>query len=194
VPAPRQAPIVEGRTVVGGRPSPAPEGPSVERLVAVLKSSGLSFKDAVKLLHELGHAPGADKTALRALWVATEATPRHDEPVDPRVDTLVRPAIRHATDTPTLSQVVVQTPLTQAYVADLTTAEYQRLALILGDQVPAWFASVRPTRGLRGFVERPGVAHLVATQVLGTSLLGWMAAGIGAAGAWAAGFRLGIWW
>lgn len=192
-PAPRPAPVVEGKTVVGGRLSLAGPSPTLERVMSLLKGSGLSFKDAVSLLDQLGHARGIDKATLREMWAST-AAPRRQEPVDPRVDVLVRPTMRHATDTPTLAQVVVQTPLTQAYVADLTTAEYQRLALILGDQLPEWFASVRPSRGLRGFIERPGIAHLVATQVLGTSLLGWAAAGVGAAGAWAAGFRLGIWW
>lgn len=205
-PAPREAPVIEGRTVVGGRPAPTaptalpapiplmPPGPTLERLISVLKGSGLSFKDAVAVLKQLGHAQHVDKATLRSLWASTSAPERRGEPVDPRVDLLVRPASRHATDTPTLAQVVVQTPLTQAYVADLTTAEYQRLALILGDQLPEWFASVRPARGLRGFVERPAIAHLVATQVLGTSLLGWLAAGVGVAGAWTAGTRYGVWW
>ena len=196
VPGPRLAPVGEGRTAVGGRPTPSVvvPVPSLDRVMSVLKSSGLSFKDAARLLQELGHAPGLDKAALHALWVSTAAPARRGELLDPRVDVLVRPAIRHATDTPTLSQVVVQTPLTQAYVADLTTAEYQRLALILGDQLPAWFASVRPARGLRGFVERPGVAHLVATRFLGTSALGWALGGLGVVGAWTAGLRWGIWW
>lgn len=196
VPSPRQATVVEGRTVVGGRPTPAVvvPVPSLDRVMSLLKSSGLSFKDSVKLLQELGHAAGTDKATLHALWASTAAPSRRGEPLDPRVDLLVRPAIRHATGTPTLAQVVVQTPVTQAYVADLTTAEYQRLALILGDQLPSWFASVRPARGLRGFVERPGVAQLIATQFLGTSVLGWMLGGAGVAAAWTAGLRWGIWW
>lgn len=191
-PAPRSAPVIEGRTT--RRPAPMPPGPTLERLVSVLKGSGLSFKDAVSLLEQLGHTSSADKTTLRSLWAATPASHRREQSLDPRVDLLVRPASRHATDTPTLSQVVVETPLTRGYVADLTTAEYQRLALILGDQLPEWFASVRSSRGLRGFAERPPIAHLVATQVLGTSLIAWMTAGVGLAGAWAAGLRWGIWW
>lgn len=194
VPAPRLAPVVEGRTVVGGRPTPTADGPTLERIVSVLKGSGLSFKDAATVLDQLGLADGVDKAALRALWASTTAPERRVERVDPRVDLLVRPAMRHATDTPTLAQVVVQTPATRSYVADLTTAEYQRLALILGEQVPAWFASVRPSRGLRGLVERPAIAHLLATQVLGTSLAGWMLGGAGVAAAWTAGLRYGVWW
>lgn len=194
VPAPRRAPVVEGRTVVGGRPTPVVAVPSLDRLVSLLKSRGLSFKDAVTLLDQLGLAGGVEKETLRVLWASARVTERHTERVDPRVDVLVRPAMRHATDTPTLAQVVVQTPLTRGYVADLTTAEYQRLALILGDQLPEWFATVRPSRGVRGLLERRAVAQLVANRFLGTSLLGWMLGGAGVVAAWTAGLRYGVWW
>lgn len=194
---------VSDRTAEGGRPTPA-STPAVaagdtgdtdatvravstappERVVAVLKQTGLSFKEAVAVLEQLRQAPIADKPALRALWDATTAT----------AATTRAPEPRHAPHGPALTDVVVPSETNQQYVAGLTTADYQRLATMLAEEMPDWFAGARPGRGLRGLVERPAVARLFATQLLGTSAIGWIAGGAGMAVAWTAGLRWGIWW
>ena len=95
---------------------------------------------------------------------------------------------------PTLQTVVVNNTSNQAYVAGLSTAEFQRLAAMLGANAPEWFWQVRNHHGLRRLLEMPSFARLSAIRIAGVRMLFWLFAVIGMAIFWLVGARFGVWW
>lgn len=217
-----------------GQPAPAPPstasqqpptpaaaaGPSIERLIVVLKQTGIDFRDAYQVLREIrGGEPLPSRAELRAQWQAADpgaaqehattaperaAVPpaQQSRPEDLPVDDLIRDRTWHraaAADPdraagPSLQAVVREDLASQQYVAGLSTAEFQRLVTILGGGAPAWFWELRGHRGLRGLAERPALARLNATRIAGTRLGAWILALLGMAVFWYIGVHSQIWW
>lgn len=203
-------------------PASAAAGPSLERLVVVLKRTGIDFRDAYQVLREIrGGEPLPSRAELRAQWqaadpgawrehaaaaperVAVEPQPQpQPRPAEVPVDDLIRDRAWHraAADDPdraagpSLQDVVRAVPASQQYVAGLTTAEFQRLVTVLGGVAPAWFWELRGHRGLRGLAERPAVARLNATRIAGTRLAAWILALLGMAVLWYVGIHSQVWW
>ena|GEM_PF-6125259 len=195
---------------------------ALDRLLALLKQTGIDFRDAVQVLREIRPGePLPTRAELKALWAAAPtgspsgkgqaaAVPVPSTPADIAVDHLVRErgwnraestslAGTHAGDrgaaSPTLATVTQPTALNQAYVAGLSTAEFQRLVTVLGaDGAPAWFWRVRGHAGLRALAERPVIARLNATRFAGTRLSAWLLALVGMTLLWYVGFHAQIWW
>jgi hypothetical protein len=119
--------------------------------------------------------------------------------VDPR-GVVVAGSAEHAASragadlSPTLQTVVVNNTSNQAYVAGLSTAEFQRLAAMLGANAPEWFWQVRNHHGLRRLLEMPSFARLSAVRIAGVRMLFWLFAVIGMAIFWLVGARFGVWW
>jgi len=205
----------------------AGEPVTLERLVVVLKRTGIEFRDAYQVLREIrAGAPLPPRAELRALWAtadpaaweerarvraaADQEAPQHQ--VDARgtdadlgrtpVDDVIRDRSWHraaeqdpaTTSTPTLQTITQPTSANQAYVADLSTAEFQRLVAILGGTAPEWFWALRDHRGIRRLAERPSIARLNATRIAGTRLGAWILAILGTALLWYVGVRTGTWW
>jgi hypothetical protein len=201
----------------GAPGQPAPAGPSIERLIVVLKKTGIDFRDAYQVLREIrGGEPLPSRAELRAQWQAADrgAWQEHAAPAPERaavppprpaevpVDDLIRDRAWHRaaaddpdrTAGPSLQDVVREVPASQQYVAALTTAEFQRLVTVLGGVAPAWFWELRGHRGLRGLAERPAIARLNATRIAGTRLGAWIVALLGMAVLWYVGIHSQIWW
>jgi hypothetical protein len=202
-------------------PTPAPPGPSLERLILVLKKTGIDFRDAYQILRQIrGGEPLPSRAELRAQWQAADpgtwqertavaperaAVPQaqpQPRPEELSVDDLIRDRAWHraaAADPeraagPSLHVVVREDLANQQYVAGLTTAEFQRLITVLGGVAPAWFWELRRHRGLRRLAERPAIARLNATRIAGTRLAAWILALLGMAVLWYVGIRSQIWW
>lgn len=215
--APRRGPLevreepapevpVEERTQTPA--SAAATAPSLERLLVVLKRTGIDFRDAYQVLREIrGEEPLPSRAELRARWQAADPARWQDRagtgtpPQPASVDDVIRDrawhralADRERPEGPTLASVRQQSPASQQYVAGLTTAEFQRLVTVLGGTAPAWFWDVRGHRGLRGLLERPALSRLSATRVAGTRLAAWILALLGMALLWWVGIRAGAWW
>jgi hypothetical protein len=227
---------------------------SLDRLLAVLKQTGISFRDAYQVLREINAgAPLPPKAELHARWTATDpdawetrehtasapteasvasradvraAAPAPAERADPGlrqtpVDDLIRDRDWHRAHTaeheqdqprdpdgpglsvrdddraqprPTLQTIVRHDGTNQAYIAALSTAEFQRLVTVLGGAAPAWFWDLRGHRGVRGWAERPTIARLNTTRIAGTRLGAWLLAAAGAGALWAVGAQTGSWW
>lgn len=217
------------RPAAGSAPSHEPV--TLERLVVVLKQTGIDFRDAYQVLREIrAGAPLPPKAELRALWAAADpaaweerARTRATDPtarpqVEPRqsadtdlgrtpVDDVIRDRSWHRAaghhdpsnastvrSVPTLQTVARHTPANQAYVAGLSTAEFQRLVTVLGGTAPEWFWDLRGHRGLRGLAERPAIARLNTTRIAGTRLGAWLLAILGMALLWYVGAHTGTWW
>ena len=186
----------------------------LDQLVRVLKGSGIGFKEAVKILGALKlDQPLPGKAVLRTMWDDTEAAPAEDgadatatrarvapDVVRAPLDQLVRDKSWHRANAapgpgvPTLASVVVDRPVNQVYVAGLTTVEYQRLVVMLGNELPAWFGAVRGARGLRGLMESRGYARLNTSRFAGMRLGNWCLGVAGMGVAWYAGVHSGMWW
>jgi hypothetical protein len=202
-------------------PAPVPPGPSLERLILVLKKTGIDFRDAYQVLRQIrGGEPLPSRAELRAQWRAADpgtwqertavaperaAVPQaqpQPRPEELSVDDLIRDRAWHraaAADPeraagPSLHVVVREDLANQQYVAGLTTAEFQRLITVLGGVAPAWFWELRRHRGLRRLAERPAIARLNATRIAGTRLAAWILALLGMAVLWYVGIRSQIWW
>jgi hypothetical protein len=223
---PPPAPATAGQTPSAAaqppaaEPTPSPVGPSLERLIVVLKKTGIDFRDAYQVLREIrGGEPLPSRAELRAQWQAADPgtwqehaataperaagpSAQPQRPAEPPVDDLIRDRAWHraAADDPdraagpSLAAVVREEPVNQQYVAGLTTAEFQRLITVLGGVAPAWFWDVRGHRGLRGLAERPAIARLNATRIAGTRLGAWILAVLGMAVLWYVGIHSQIWW
>lgn len=244
-----------------GEPAPARPGQeaqrpvTLDRLIVVLKKTGIGFRDAYQVMREI-HAgePLPPRSELRARWAAADpaaweehARERTQGPgrqlvpaadADLRqtpVDDLIRDRSWHRAnattaanaateeeaqarasgtpgrpggaadsaasasaaeraDRPTLQTIVRHDPVNQAYVAALSTAEFQRLVTVLGRTAPDWFWDLRGHRGLRGLAERPAIAKLNTTRIAGTRLGAWILAVLGMALLWYLGLQTGVWW
>ena len=203
--APRSEPGAEPKT------EPESESATLERLLVVLKKTGIDFRDAYQVLREIrAGAPLPPRAELRALWVAADpsaweerARIRDNDLRQTPVDDVIRDRSWHsaaahdpsaARPAPTLQTVAQHTPANHAYVAELSTAEFQRLVTILGGTAPEWFWELRGHRGLRGLAERPAIARLNATRIAGTRLGAWLLAILGMALLWYIGLHTDIWW
>jgi hypothetical protein len=248
-PAPPGAPAPSARpTPAAGQPaaqrSEQPIEPAgqpgetitLDRLLVVLKKTGIDFRDAYQVLKEI-HAgePLPPRAELQARWAAADpaaweerahvqqsagqqsAHPqsaqeamRAQADADLRqtpIDHLIRDRAWHRasgeggpegttgdSQAPTLQTITRLDAANQAYVAGLSTAEFQRLVTILGVNAPAWFWDLRGHRGLRGLAERPAIARLNATRIAGTRLGAWILACLGMAVLWYAGIHTDVWW
>jgi len=218
----------------------ADQGVSLDRLIVVLKKTGIGFRDAYQVLREINAGgPLPPKSELQARWAAadpeaweerarTQAAPARPQstPTTPEqpaartadadlrqtaVDDLIRDrawrrenaeaeragnglSVRDDDARPTLQTIVRHDPTNQAYVAGLSTAEFQRLVTVLGRTAPEWFWELRGHRGLRGLAERPAVARLNTTRFAGTRLGAWILAVTGTGTLWYLGIRTGHWW
>jgi hypothetical protein len=243
------APAAEADAATSGATAPSrpEEGVSLDRLIVVLKQTGISFRDAYQVLREI-HAGGPlpPKAELQRRWAiadpdaweahgGSKAATTPDEPTAARpiparaeterpparpadtdlrrtaVDDVIRDrawhrdnpdaaradhrlSLRDEDPRPTLQSIVRQDPANQAYVAALSTAEFQRLVTVLGRTAPEWFWNLRGHRGLRGLAERPTIAKLNTTRFAGTRLGAWLLATAGTAGVWYVGVHTGSWW
>lgn len=242
--APTEAAASSQAGAAAAKPAPQPgETVSLDRLIVVLKRTGIGFRDAYQVLRQIGAGePLPPRAELQARWAAADpaaweerarvraqATPQdpaqqaRPADVDLRqtpIDDLIRDRSWHKanaaaadasaeasaesqtraadrserTDRPTLQSITRQDTTNQAYVAGLSTAEFQRLVTVLGLAAPAWFWDLRGHRGLRGLAERPTIAKLNATQIAGTRLAAWILAIVGMALFWYLGIRTNIWW
>jgi hypothetical protein len=123
--------------------------------------------------------------------------PRRSDPeavMNAPLDQLLRPRAIVDPGAPTLATVVQDQPVNQVYVAGLTTAEYQRLVMLLGPELPGWFVAVRGAWGLRTLVEHRSIARLATVRLAGVRLGGWAIGAVGMTIAWVAGIRYGAWW
>ena len=93
-----------------------------------------------------------------------------------------------------LASIVREDPTNQAYLAGLSTAEFQRLVTILGKTAPEWFWDLRGHRGVRGLAERRVIARLNTTRIAGTRLGAWILAVLVTAMLWYLGIHTGAWW
>lgn len=224
---------------------PQREASSLDRMIVVLKKTGIDFRDAYQVLREINTGvklpPKAELQARWALadpdaWEAkarTEQAPRpgadaavdehKPEPAVARgaadadlrktaVDDVIRDRdwhranpdgagragnglnVREDDNRPTLQSVVRHDQTNQAYVAGLSTAEFQRLVTVLGKAAPEWFWDLRSHGGLRGFAERPVVARLNTIRIAGTRLGAWLVAVAGSGTLWYVGVHTGSWW
>ncbi|WGL52386.1 hypothetical protein P5P86_00825 [Nocardioides sp. BP30] len=219
---------------------------TLDRLIVVLKKTGIGFRDAYQVLREIQVGERLPPRAeLRARWAAADPTAWEDRareraqaagtqqsrPADADlrqtpVDDLIRDRAWHranaaadsadaaahdpATQTraagpvaadrderadgPTLQTITRQDPGNQAYVAGLSTAEFQRLVTVLGRSAPDWFWDLRGHSGLRGLAERPMIARLNTTRIAGTRLGAWILAMLGMAMLWYIGLHTNVWW
>jgi hypothetical protein len=258
---PAEEPAAAPGEPAAARPGQEAQRPvTLDRLILVLKKTGIGFRDAYQVMREI-HAgePLPPRAELRARWAAADpaAWEEHarertqgpgQQPVraadaDLRqtpVDDLIRDRTWHRanattaanaatanaateaeaqarasgtpgrpggtadsaapesaaerTDRPTLQTIVRQDPMNQAYVAALSTAEFQRLVTVLGRTAPDWFWDLRGHRGLRGLAERPAIAKLNTTRIAGTRLGAWILAVLGMALLWYLGLQTGVWW
>ena len=226
---------------------PRREGASLDRMIVVLKKTGIDFRDAYQVLREInGGAKLPPKAELQARWAladpdAWEEKARTEQagrppaaaPADEeRTERTERPAVRAADmdlrktavddvirdrdwhranpdgpdragnglsvraddNRPTLQSVVRLDPTNQAYLAALSTAEFQRLVTVLGKAAPEWFWDLRGHGGLRGLAERPAIAKLNTTRIAGTRLGAWIVAVAGSGALWYVGMHTGQWW
>ena len=229
-PADQEEPA-SGTPQAAPKPESAGEPVTLERLVVVLKRTGIDFRDAYQVLREIrAGAPLPPRAQLRSLWAAADPAAWQERArgraagsgptgLDPQqqvgpqaadddlrqtpVDDLIRDRSWHraadrgpgtTSSVPTLQSVSVPTPANQAYVADLSTAEFQRLVIILAGSAPEWFWELRGHRGIRGLAERPAIARLNATRIAGTRLGAWILAILGMALLWYVGLHTGTWW
>lgn len=222
------------------------EGIPLDRLIVVLKKTGIGFRDAYQVLREIHVGePLPPRAQLQARWAAADPAAWEDRareraqapgqqlprPADTDlretpVDDLIRDRTWHranAADTadaadaadaetragsagtsaaergeradrPTLQTITRQDASNQAYVAGLSTAEFQRLVTVLGRSAPEWFWDLRGHRGLRGLAERPIIAKLNTTRIAGTRLGAWILALLATAMLWYIGLHTNIWW
>jgi len=219
------------------------EGDRLDRMIVVLKKTGIDFRDAYQVLREINSgAKLPPKAELQARWALadpdaweekarteqaarpTSAPADEQRPAQPparaadadlrktAVDDVIRDrdwhrdnpdgadrpgnglSVRGDDNRPTLQSVVRLDQTNQAYIAGLSTAEFQRLVTILGKAAPEWFWDLRGHGGLRGFAERPTVAKLNSTRIAGTRLGAWIVAVAGSGALWYVGMHTGQWW
>jgi hypothetical protein len=220
---------------------PQPDNAGLDRMIVVLKKTGIDFRDAYQVLREINHGtklpPKAELQARWSLadpdaWEEKARTEQASRPTAPAEETKPERAARAAADTdlrrtavddvirdrdwhrahpdgaerpgnglsvrddtrPTLQSVVRQDQTNQAYIAGLSTAEFQRLVTILGNTAPEWYWELRSHGGLRGFAERPAIAKLNTTRFAGTRLGAWIVAVAGSGALWYVGMHTGQWW
>ncbi|WP_026145876.1 hypothetical protein [Nocardioides sp. Iso805N] len=216
------------------------EGVPLDRLIVVLKKTGIGFRDAYQVLREIHVGePLPPRAQLQARWAAADPAAWEDRareraqatgqqqprPADTDlretpVDDLIRDRTWHhanaadgadtetragsagtsaaergeRADRPTLQTITRQDAGNQAYVAGLSTAEFQRLITVLGRSAPEWFWDLRGHGGLRGLAERPIIARLNTTRIAGTRLGAWILALLATAMLWYIGLHTNVWW